>query len=117
MKKPKHRVRRPAGAREDSLSRAYRLAWLYGGIPFVVLAAIFIAAGRAPGLADFLFWVAVIWIVIVRYVELSCLAEGFLQPSPDSLRKWRRFAVVLAIAGGVLYSLARIAGRPAGLDL
>lgn len=109
MRKSISRVCRPHGVQRDGLSRLYRGAWLYGGIPFLVLSAIFIATRRAPGLADFIFWLAAIWIGLVRYVESSGSLEKFLQPSRPALRKWQRFCVILMMVVVSLYALARIA--------
>jgi hypothetical protein len=109
MRKAEHHAGGRDRGRGDRVWRIYRAAWLYGGIPFLVLTAILIAAGRAPGLADFLFWLAVIWMVMVRYAEFGCLSEGSLQPCGAALRRWRRFSAILVVAGGVLYALAKVA--------
>jgi len=112
MKKAKHRACSHDRVQDDGLSRIYRAAWLYGGIPFLILTSIFIAARRGAGLADFLFWLAVIWIALVRYVEASCWTEGFLQPSRAALGQWWRFSVIFGVAAGILYALAKILGKP-----
>ncbi|OGD13051.1 MAG: hypothetical protein A2W20_02635 [Candidatus Aminicenantes bacterium RBG_16_66_30] len=109
MRKLARRVCRPHRGHDDALSRIYRGAWLYGGIPFLILSAVLIATRRAPGLADFIFWLAAIWIVIVRYVECGCSSGEFLRPTRPALRTWRRFSVILLIAAASLYALARIA--------
>jgi hypothetical protein len=105
----------PVKPRPDVLVRAYRSAWRFGGVPFLVLCAVLLAAGRLPGLADFLFWLAAAWIVLIRYVESGCSDQDFMCPSPAERRKWRRFAVVMAAGAAALYAAAKIAGRPPAL--
>ncbi len=111
MKEAKRGVRRPKRARGDNLSGIFRAAWIYGGIPFLALTAILIAAWRSSGLADLLYWLGAVWIIMVRYAEAASAAEGSLQPSPSGLRKWRRFSIILGIAAGGLYAVAKIVGR------
>jgi hypothetical protein len=102
----------PVKPRPDVLTRAYRSAWRFGGIPFLVLCAVLIASGRLTGLADFLFWLAAGWTVLIRYVEAGCSQQDFLCPTRAARRAWRRFAVLLAAGAGALYAVARMAGRP-----
>lgn len=105
----------PVKPRPDVLVRAYRGAWRFGGVPFLVLCAVLLAAGRLPGLADFLFWLAAGWIVLIRYVEAGCSGEDFLCPGPDARRKWRLFAIVTAVGAAALYAAAKLVGRPPAL--
>lgn len=109
MRKFKRRACRPHGAQSDGLSRVFRGAWLYGGIPFLILSAIFIATQLAPGLADFIFWLTAIWIILVRYVEFSNILGKTPHPGKSALRKWQHFSIILMMAAGVLYALARVA--------
>jgi hypothetical protein len=114
VRKIAHRVIRGRDEPEDVLCRAFRRAWLYGGLPFLMLTALIIAAQRAPGFADFLYGLGVVWIAFVRYAEFGCQAKGSLQPSRTGLRQWRRFLGVLAAAAAVLYSLAKVVAGPGG---
>jgi len=75
----------------------------------LVVFAVLIAVRWDPGLADFLFWLTGIWIVLVRCMESSSSDGEFLQPSRPALRKWLHFSAILVIAAASLYALARIA--------
>lgn len=112
MKKAQREARGPGQVRGASLSGIFRAAWIYGGIPFLVLTAILIAAQRLSGLADLLYWLGVVWMAMVRYAEAGGEAEVSLQPSRSGLRKWWRFSIILGIAAGGLYALAKIVARP-----
>jgi hypothetical protein len=105
----------PVKPRPDVLTRAYRGAWRFGGVPFLVLCAVLLAARQLHGLADFLFWLTAGWIVLIRYVEAGCSGEDFLCPGLAARRKWRRFAVLSAAGAAALYAAAKIAGRPPAL--
>jgi hypothetical protein len=102
------RPKGPRGSPGGGLRRAFHAAWLYGGIPFLAACAAAVALGRLPGLADFLFWLAAVWIVLVRYVEFSLASGESLQPSRIAFRQWRRFSAILVVASVGLYALARV---------
>jgi hypothetical protein len=93
----------------DDLRRAFHAAWLYGGLPFLAVCAVTVALGGFPGLADFLFWLGAVWIVLVRYVEFSVASGESLKPSRPALRQWQRFSGILVLSSLGLYVLARIA--------
>jgi hypothetical protein len=106
----------PRGAPGGGLRRAFHAAWLYGGIPFLAACAAAVALGRFPGLADFLFWLAAVWVVFVRYVEFSLASGEDLKPSRRAFRHWQRFSGILVVAALGLYALARVVapGGPPG---
>jgi len=93
----------------DVHSRLSGLFFLWGGISVLVVLAVLVAVRWDPGLADFLFWLTTIWIVLVRYMESSSSDGEFLQLSRPALRKWLHFSAILVIAAASLYALARIA--------
>ena len=93
----------------DVPSRLSGLLFLWGGIPVLAVFAVLVAVRWDPGLADFLFWLTAIWIVLVRYMESSSSDGEFLQLSRTALRKWLRFSAILVMAAAILYALARSA--------
>jgi hypothetical protein len=93
------------------LSRSF---FLWGGIPALIVFSVLVAVGWDPGLADFLFWLTVIWIVLARYVESGGSSGEFPQQSRPALRAWRRFSVILIAIGAVLYALAKMAAARYG---
>jgi len=74
----------------------------------LVVLAVLVAVRWDPGLADFLFWLTAVWIVLVRYMKSSSSDGQFQQPSRPALRKWLLFSAILVIAAASLYTLARI---------
>ena len=67
----------------------------------MVVLAVLVAVRWDPGLADFLFWLTAIWIVLVRYMESSSSDGESLQLSRPALRKWLRFSAILVIAASI----------------
>jgi len=88
--------------------RLFRSFFLWIGVSALIVFAVLIALRWDPGLADFLFWLVAIWIVLVRYVEI----EGLDKKTPHSRTKmlgdWLRYSIKLLLAAGFLYALARI---------
>jgi len=106
MKITKHRISAKLKRKGVVPPRLFRLFFLSGGITALIVFAVLIAVRWDPGLADFLFWLAAIWIVLVRYVECGCSSGEFLRPTRPALWTWRRFSVILLIAAASLYALA-----------
>jgi len=88
--------------------RLSRLSVLWGGISALLVFAVLIVVRWDPGLADFLFWLTAIWTVLVRYVEIEHLDKKTEHIKPRALREWRRYSIILLLASGFLYALARI---------
>ena len=80
----------------------------------LVFGAIFIIQGKAPGLADAVFWLIALGLVLARYVDIRYLKGETSDNKPATLKHWRRYSVVLLIAAGLLYLLAKII-RPLNL--
>jgi hypothetical protein len=93
----------------DVHPRLSGLFFLWGGISALIVFAVLIALRWDPGLADFLFWLTTVWIVLFRYMESSSSDGRFQQLSRLALRKWLLFSAILVIATASLYTLARIA--------
>ncbi len=85
------------------------LYFLGGGISILAVLAVLVAVRWDPGLADFLFWLAAIWIALVRYMISSSSEGQFQQPSRPALRKWLLFSAIILMAAASLYALARMA--------
>ena len=89
-------------------ARLSRLFVFWGGVSALLVFAILIAVRWDPGLADFLFWLTVIWAVLVRSVEIENLDKKTPHIKPKALREWRHYSIKLLLAAGFLYALARI---------
>jgi len=89
------------------LSIIVRLTWIFGA-SLLVFAAIFIMQGKAPGLADIIFWLIALGLILARYVDVRYLKGETADNKPATLKHWRRYSVILLIAAGSLYLLAKI---------
>jgi hypothetical protein len=107
MRKLASRLVRYSGDGRNSLARTYRRAWLFLGIPCLVVIAAIIGARRDTPLVHFLYWLAAVWIVLVRYVEAGAASGESLQPNRSAIRQWSRFSVILGAAAISLYVLVR----------
>jgi uncharacterized membrane protein len=89
------------------LSIIVRLTWIFG-VSLLVFSAIFIAKGKAAGLADIIFWLIALGLILARYVDIRYLKGETSDNQPATLKHWRRYSVMLLIASGLLYLLAKI---------
>jgi|PlaIllAssembly_1097288.scaffolds.fasta_scaffold554312_1 cytochrome c biogenesis protein CcdA len=89
------------------LSIVVRLTWIFGA-SLLVFGAIFIMQGNAPGLADMIFWLIAFALILARYVDIKYLKGETADNKPATLKHWRRYSVILLIAAGLLYLLAKI---------
>lgn len=90
------------------LSIIVRLSWIFGGIAVLIYCAVFIAMGKNPGLADLIYWLIAVTIVLVRFVDIKFLKGETLDSKPATLKDWRRYSVRLLLAAGLLYFIAKI---------
>jgi hypothetical protein len=74
----------------------------------LIYGAIFIAQRKAPGLADILFWLFAIGLILVRFVDIRFLKGETMDNQPATLKHWLRYSLVLLIAAGCLYFVAKI---------
>jgi len=99
----------PANPESSSgcLSIVVRLTWIFG-VSLLVFGAIFIMQGKAPGLADAIFWLITLGLILARYVDIRYLKGETTDNKPATLKHWRRYSVVILIVAGLLYLLAKI---------
>ncbi len=84
-----------------------RLTWIFGA-SVLVFGAIFIVQGKAPGLADAMLWLVAFGLILTRYVDIRYLKGETSDNKPATLKHWRRYSVMILIAAGLLYLLAKI---------
>ncbi len=89
------------------LSIVVRLTWIFG-VSLLVFGTIFIAQGNAPGLADMIFWLIALALILARFVDIRYLKGETTDNKPATLKHWRRYSAILLIAAGLLYLLAKI---------
>lgn len=89
------------------LSIVVRLTWIFGA-SLLVFGAIFIIQGNAPGLADMIFWLIALGLILARYVDIRYLKGETTDNKPATLKHWRRYSVIVLIAAGLLYLLTKI---------
>ncbi len=83
-----------------------RLTWIFGA-SLLVFGAIFIMQDKAPGLADIIFWLIALVLILARYIDIRYLKGETTDNKPATLKHWRRYSAILLIAAGLLYLLAK----------
>jgi hypothetical protein len=89
------------------LSIVVRLTWIFG-VSLLVFGAIFIMKGNSPGLADILYWLIALGLILARYVDFKYLKGETSDNKPATLKHWRRYSVMLLMVASLLYILAKI---------
>lgn len=108
MKITKHRISAKPKRKGDVPPRLSRLFFLWGGIFALIVFAVLVGSRWDPGLADFLFWLIAIWMVLIRYVEIWHFGTETQLVHPKPIRQWHRYSVRVLLVAGLLYALARI---------
>jgi len=104
---PVQQVPSKPGSSGGCLSIVVRLTWIFGA-SLLAFGAIFIIQGNAPGLADMIFWLLVLGLILARYVDIAYLKGETADNKPATLKHWRRYSVILLIGAGLLYLLAKV---------
>jgi len=84
-----------------------RLAWIFGG-SLLAFCAVFVAQRKAPILADITFLLFTIGLILIRFIDIRFLHGETMDNHPATLKHWLRYSIMVLIAGGLLYSLAKI---------
>lgn len=77
----------------------------------MIYGAIFIAQGKAPVLADIIFLLFTLGLVLVRFVDIRYLKGETMDGDPATLKHWRRYTLRLLIFAGFIYIAARILAK------
>jgi hypothetical protein len=85
-----------------------RLSWMLGGNLAVLLIAVAIAQGGGTffSFADAFFWLVVLAMVGIRYVDITRMKGLTAGGKPATLADWKRYVVILLAASLGLWGLA-----------
>jgi hypothetical protein len=76
----------------------------------LIYGALFIAQGKGI-IADLGFLALALAIILVRFIDIKHLKGETLDNRPATLRDWRRYALMILIAAGLLYALGKLLVR------
>lgn len=88
------------------LSALVRLTWIFGAI-FLVFSAVFIAQRKGGLLADLGLFALALLIILVRFIDIQYLKGETMDNRPATLANWRRYALAVLIAAGLLFALGK----------
>jgi hypothetical protein len=97
----------PTTEQTGCLGGVIRLLWLMVGNFALVLIAVALAQRQALSALDLTFWAIVIGLIVLRYIDITRLGGRTTDEKPASLQHWRRYLVLLLLAAGGLWALAR----------
>jgi len=83
-----------------------RLIWIFGGIG-LVFTAVFIAQGRGGLMADLSPFALALVVILVRFADIRYLKGETMDNKPATLRDWRRYALLVLIAAGLLFAAGK----------
>lgn len=86
-----------------------RLIWMGLGYVALFLCWALVAKGTAPVVMDIIFFVVVVALIVVRYVDITMFKGQTTEGKPATLAHWRRYAVLMAVISAGLWVFARVA--------
>lgn len=84
-----------------------RLVWIFGGI-VLIYCALFIAQRKGGAIADLALLFLALGIILVRFIDIKYLKGETMDNQPATIKHWRRYALKILIAAGLLYALAKL---------
>ncbi|MEN6310100.1 MAG: hypothetical protein ABFD80_01020 [Acidobacteriota bacterium] len=87
------------------LGTLMRLAWIFGAFS-LIFCAMFIIQHKGA-VADLLMLLLALGLILVRFVDIKYLKGETADNKPATLKDWRRYALKVLAATGLLYALAK----------
>ena len=99
---------RPTDKHESGLSVIARLFWMFFGNVILFISTIFIFQheGRMFHAADAVFWVTVVALVFIRYLDIKFCGGLTATYLPGSMSHWKRYAILVVICSTAIWALA-----------
>jgi len=91
------------------LGALVRLTWIFGAFS-LIFCAMFIAQ-RKSAVADLLMLLLTLGLILVRFVDIKYLKGQTADNKPATLKDWRRYALMVLVAAGLLYALAKFVAQ------
>ena len=93
-----------------------RLWWMLGGNVLLAFSLIFIFRNEGSFFhpADWVFWIAMATLVLVRYFDIRFFDGQTATGEQASMTNWTRYAVLLTVCSALLWALAHAANRLVG---
>ncbi len=90
-----------------------RLWWMLLGNGILAFCVIFIFENKSGFLhaADWVFWIAVATLVVVRYLDIRFLHGETAAGGPASLRHWVKYVILLLVSSTAVWALAHAANH------
>ncbi len=95
------------------LGMAVRLWWMLLGNVLLAFCAIFIFhnGGVFFQTADWVFWIALVSLVLIRYMDIRFLGGCTGTGGPASMTHWRRYSIILTLCAVAVWVLAHLMGH------
>ncbi|HLP61288.1 MAG TPA: hypothetical protein VK186_20765 [Candidatus Deferrimicrobium sp.] len=90
------------------ISFLIRFFWIFFAVALLIFFTIFISQRNVPIIIDAAFWLTVIVLVVIRYIDIKWLNKQTTNAEQATLKDWRKYSVRLLLASAGLYVLARL---------
>ena len=101
----------PATSKQDSIAGLLaRMFWMPIGsmVLAISMISIFLHKGRMFHAADWVFWITIAALILVRYLDIKFWGGLTAAAQPASMNHWRRYAIVLAVISAAIWSAAHL---------
>jgi hypothetical protein len=101
----------PSDRQRGILALVVRPFWMLFGNFILLIAAVNILFGKnkTSYVSDLVFWVTVVALVAVRFLDIKFLDGLTSTGKPASIRHWERYAVVLVLCSAAIWAAAHAA--------
>lgn len=102
----------PAGSEAGGgcLPALVRLIWFFGGI-LLIFSGIFIAQNKGGLIADLSPFAWALVLILARLIDIRYLGGETMDNKPATLRDWRRYALFILIAAGILFAAGKFLAK------
>ncbi|MCU0577076.1 MAG: hypothetical protein MUD15_09670 [Desulfobacterota bacterium] len=92
-----------------ALARLIRLTWKILGnfLLFIILILIIIASPGARNVLDVVFWLVVVGLILLRYIDIKVFREQSADNKPATLQDWGKYSIGIILLSGFFWVVAR----------
>ena len=85
-----------------------RIYWMVFGHFGIVILAFVIASNNAPWFVNFIYFLLVASIIVIRYVDITVYKGETVDGDPATLKDWRRYSLIVLGYTVLLYTAVKV---------
>jgi hypothetical protein len=101
----------PATNKQDSIAGLLaRIFWMPVGsmVLAISMISIILHKGRMFNAADWVFWITIAALILVRYLDIKFWGGQTAAGEPASIKHWRKYTIVLIVISAAIWSAAHL---------